>query len=103
MIQIPLLTDGLGKHSQSADVSTLEEEILAAAFKPFPRIVADLRDGVVHSQPACHPTMRCVQEPGQPGAYLRMLTGAEQHEQAFAQDGDRSLIDEVEAQEWGSH
>lgn len=56
-----------GEHSQSADVSTLEEEILAAAFKPFPRIVADFRGGFVHSQPhATHP-LRYAQEPGHPG------------------------------------
>lgn len=39
MIQICLFADALGKHSQSADVSTLEQEVLAAAFKPLPRIV----------------------------------------------------------------
>lgn len=80
MIQIHVSTGAFGEHSQSADVSTLEEEILAAAFKPFPRIVADFRGGVVHSQPhATHP-LRYAQEPGQPGGYLdrnktRVLTG----------------------------
>lgn len=70
MIQICLLTDALGKHSQSADVSKLEQEVLAAAFKPLPRIVADL-GGVVHSQPHTRtPMQHYAQEPGQPGEYL---------------------------------
>lgn len=56
MIQICLLTDALGKHSQSADVSGLEQEILAAALKPLPRIVGVCR-GVVRSQPEWHPPM----------------------------------------------
>lgn len=54
MIQIHLSTGAFGESSQSADVSTLEGEILAAAFKPFPRIVADFRGGVVHSRPPIH-------------------------------------------------
>lgn len=36
MIQKCLFTDALGRHSQSADVLTLEQEILAAHLSHFP-------------------------------------------------------------------